>query len=136
MLLHLWRPRIDSRFIGATGCCLFQVCNQIWVIEDKMVNPFKGEFEEYRDMLAEQAILSGPLPDAARRPASAPDSRRLTLGVFGVWRAARGVRRSAPFGPDFCHPGTVRLRCCGGGWRGLGLRCAPRRFCRVLVGQP
>jgi len=31
-----------------------QVCNQIWVIEDKKVEPFKGEFEEYRDMLAEQ----------------------------------------------------------------------------------
>ena len=31
-----------------------QVCNQIWVIEEKRVERFSGEFEEYRDILAEQ----------------------------------------------------------------------------------
>ena len=30
------------------------VCEQIWVIEDDCVKVFPGEFEEYRDMLAEQ----------------------------------------------------------------------------------
>mmetsp|Transcript_71037 Transcript_71037/g.118054 ORF Transcript_71037/g.118054 Transcript_71037/m.118054 type:complete len:942 (+) Transcript_71037:67-2892(+) len=30
-----------------------KVCNEIWVIENKSVNVFQGEFEEYRDMLAE-----------------------------------------------------------------------------------
>mmetsp|Transcript_20628 Transcript_20628/g.62966 ORF Transcript_20628/g.62966 Transcript_20628/m.62966 type:complete len:912 (-) Transcript_20628:585-3320(-) len=45
-----------------------RVCNEIWVIEEGKVNRFPGEFEEYRDMLAEQlSAIADEDPEEKRR---------------------------------------------------------------------